>query len=147
MVLKSTTSPYAIQELFHLPSLKTSKLYEYLTPEGEASSTANNIESFSFLLLPSNHEVGYKIQTVVVTQSIGQEVSKSCPSIDHLGKVSLLSDFWDWSNFTMKDLANAMAPATNDYSCPSNILLAPIEVRFPSSNTFLAFVREVGISL
>ncbi|GLT81860.1 hypothetical protein SLE2022_002900 [Rubroshorea leprosula] len=95
MMLESTSGPYAIEGLSHLPALEMSKLCEYVTSEGEASSTASHAGSFPSLVLPSNHVTEHATPTAVVTQSIGRGASKWCQSIDHLGKVPFLGGFWD----------------------------------------------------
>ncbi|GKU96287.1 hypothetical protein SLEP1_g9535 [Rubroshorea leprosula] len=155
MVLESTSGPYAIEGLSHLPALEMPKLCEYVTSEGKASSTASHAGSLPSLVLPSNHVTKHATPKAVVTQSIGRGASKWCQSIDHLGKIPFLSGFWDWSNYTAKmvsrykmgALADAVSLANNDYCCLSSMLRALIEVWSPSTNTFLTSAGEVGISL
>ncbi|GKV21558.1 hypothetical protein SLEP1_g31528 [Rubroshorea leprosula] len=155
MVLESTSGPYAIEGLSHLPALEMPKLCEYVTSEGKALSTTSHAGSLPSLVLPSNHVTEHATPKAVVTQSIGRGASKWCQSIDHLGKIPFLSGFWDWSNYTAKmlshhkmgALADAMSLANNDYCCPSSMLRALIEVWSPSTNTFLTSIGEVGISL
>ncbi|GLT96609.1 hypothetical protein SLE2022_142180 [Rubroshorea leprosula] len=100
MVLESTSGPYAIEGLSHLPALEMPKLCEYVTSEGKASSTASHAGSLPSLVLPSNDVTEH-----ATPQSIGQGASKWCQSIDCLGKVPFLCGFWDWSNYTAKMLS------------------------------------------
>ncbi|GKV04929.1 hypothetical protein SLEP1_g17014 [Rubroshorea leprosula] len=104
MVLESTSGPYAIEGLSHLPALEMPKLCEYVTSEGKAS-TASHAGSLPSLVLPSNHVTEHATPKAILTQSISRGASKWCQSIDHLGKIPFLSGFWDWSNYTAKMLS------------------------------------------
>ncbi|GKV25045.1 hypothetical protein SLEP1_g34554 [Rubroshorea leprosula] len=81
------------------------RLCECVTSKEETLSIASNTRSLPSLMLSSSHVVEHEIPTTVITQSIDQEASKWCSSIDHVGMVSFLSGLWDWSNYVAKMLS------------------------------------------